>query len=147
MNLLLSSFFVSLFSYLESKMINECWHSQHEDFEISVSIEKLPGMNNIHKAKKYLVEELNTSFSFDTNPYWEEILMYNKIRNCIVHKSSRVLEKELKKNIEDDNDLSLEKAFGSDYLTLSNSFCEKALSTISTFLTSLLYHRQADKIS
>ena len=67
--------------------------------EISVSIDKLPGMNNIHKAKKYLVEELNTSFSFDTNPDWKEILVYNKIRNCIVHKNSRVLEKELKKNI------------------------------------------------
>lgn len=145
--LLLSSFFVSLFSYLETKMVNECRRSQQEDSKIRKSIDKLPGNNNIHKAKKYLVEELDTSFPFDTDPHWKEIYWYNQIRNCIVHKEGKVFDKELKKYIASRSDISLEKAFGNDYLILSNSFCEKALSTISSFLTNLLYHRQADKIT
>lgn len=146
-SLLFSSFVVSLFSYLETRMVNECRKSQQEDSEIRKSIDKLPGNNNIHKAKKYLVEELDTSFPFDNDPVWKEIDYYNKIRNCIVHKEGRVVDKEMKKYLEGRNDISLEKAFGNDYLILTKNFCEKMLSDVVSFLTSFLHYRQADKIT
>lgn len=145
-DLLRSSFLVSLYSYLETRLVNECRQSQHDNPSLKLSFDDINGRNIIKKAETYLVKVLDTSFPFDTDPHWKEIHWYNQIRNCIVHKEGKVFDKELKKYIESHSDISLVQAFGNDYLILSNSFCEKALSTISTFLTSLLYHRQADKI-
>lgn len=147
MGLLRSSFLVSLYSYLETRLVNECRQSQQDNPSIKLSFDDINGRNIIKKAETYLVKVLDTSFPFDTDPHWKEIHWYNQIRNCIVHKEGKVFDKELKKYIESRSDISLEKAFGNVYLILSNSFCEKALSTISAFLTSLLYHRQADKIT
>lgn len=145
MDLLRSSFLVSLYSYLETRLVNECRQSQQDDPSIKVSFDDISGRNIIKKAETYLVKVLDTSFPFDTDPNWKEIHWYNQIRNCLVHKEGKVFDKELKKYIKSRSDISLEKAFGNDYLVFSNSFCEEALSTISSFLTSLLYHRQADK--
>lgn len=146
-NLLLSSFVVSLCSYLESRLVKECRQSQQDDPNIKLSFDDINGRNIIRKAETYLVKVLDTSFPFATDSNWEELRWYNQIRNCIVHKEGIVFDKELKKYIEKRDDVSLEKAFGNNYLILSKNFCEKMLSNVEAFLTSLLYHRQADKIT
>lgn len=147
-NLLFSSFVVSLYSYLETRLVKECRQSQQDDPNIKLSFDDINGRKIIKKAETYLVKVLDTSFPFDIDPNWKEIENYNQIRNCIVHNEGIVSDKnkELKKYIEKRDDASLEKAFGNDYLILSKNFCEKMLSDVEAFLTSLLYHRQADKI-
>lgn len=145
LSLLRSSFFVSLYSYLESRLSNECRKSQQNDPNIKISLDDIQGAG-IRRAKTYLIKVLDTCFPFDTDPHWKQIHWYNKIRNCIVHNEGIVTDKELIKHVETSNHLSYEKAFGNNYLILSNGFCDEALSIISAFLKSLLYHRQADKI-
>lgn len=146
LSLLRSSFFVSLYSYLESKLSNECRNSQQNDLNIKISLDDIQGAG-IRRAKTYLTKVLDTSFPFDTDPHWKQIHWYNKIRNCIVHNESKIANKELKKFIDSSKNISYERAFGADYIILGDNFCAEALSTISSFLRSLLYYRQADKIS
>jgi hypothetical protein len=145
-SLLYSSFFVSLFSFLETQLNNECRGSQQGSPETKVSLNDIHG-SGINRAKIYLVKVLNTSFQFDHEPGWEQIQWYNKIRNCIVHNNGIIADKNLLKYIESHNDLQHGQFFGDDYVILSANFCSEAVSVMGDFLRSLLYHRYADKIT
>lgn len=143
-NLMRSSFFVSIYSYLEAQLNKECRESQH-DTQIKISLDDIHGAG-IYRAKTYLVKILDTSFPFDDDTTWEQIQWFNKIRNCIVHNEGKVKERDLIKYIENQPNSHCEVFFGSNYVILDEGFCEKAIAVIGTFLKSLLYHRQADKI-
>ncbi len=144
--LMRSSFFTSLYSYLETRLNNECRSSQQADPNMKISLDDVHG-TGINRAKTYLVKVLDTSFSFENNPYWEQIKWYNKIRNCIVHNDGKVIDKELKKYIESQDNLECDLAFGDNYIILGEGFCENAIAVIGAFLRSLMYHREADKVS
>jgi hypothetical protein len=145
-NLMRSSFFVSLYSYLESQLNNECRKSQQESAQIKVFLDDIHG-SGINRAKTYLLKVLDTSFPFDSNPDWKQIQWFNKIRNCLVHNEGKVKDKDLKAYIDQHSDLYYEHFFGEDYIIFEDGFCESAISVIEHFLLSLLYHRQADRIS
>lgn len=144
-NLMRSSFFVSIFSYLEAQLNKECRDSQNEDTQIKISLDDIHGAG-INRAKTYLIKVLDTSFPFDDDSIWEQIQWFNKIRNCIVHNEGKVKEKDMIKYIENQPNLHCEMFFGSNYMILDDGFCENAITVIGTFLKSLLSHRQADKI-
>ena len=144
-NLMRSSFFVSIYSYLEAKLNKECRDSQQDDPQIKISLDDIRG-HGIHRAKTYLVKILDTSFPFYDDTIWEQIQWFNKIRNCIVHNEGKVKGNDLIKYIENQPNLHYKKFFGDDYVILDEGFCENAIAVIGTFLKSLLYHRQADKI-
>ena len=140
-----SSFFVSIYSYLEARLNNEFRDSQQDNTQIKISLDDIHGAG-INRAKTYLVKVLDTSFPFDDDSNWEQIQWLNKIRNCIVHAEGKVKDKDLKKYIENHPNLHCEMFFRNDYVILDEGFCEKVIAIIDAFLHSLLYHRQADKI-
>lgn len=144
-SLLRSSFFVSLFSFLETQLNNECRKSQAADCAIKVSLDDIHG-SGINRAKTYLSKVLNSSYQFYNNTLWEEIQWYNKIRNCIVHNNGIISDKTLKQYIMDRGDLQYMQFFGKNYVILSENFCRRSISIIGDFLKLLLYHRYADKI-
>lgn len=144
-NLMRSSFFVSLYSYLEAWLNNECRESQKENLQTKISLDDIHGAG-IHRAKLYMLKVLDTSFPFDDDPSWEQIQWFSKIRNCIVHNEGKVRDKDLKKYIENQPELRCEMFSGYEYVILEEGFCEKAIAVIGAFLRSLLFHRQADRI-
>jgi hypothetical protein len=144
-DLMRSSFFVSLYSYLEAQLNKECQFSQQDNAQIKVLLDDIHG-SGINRAKIYLVKVLNTSFPFDNDSAWEKIQWFGKIRNCIVHAEGKVKDSNLKKYIENHPNLHCEMRFGNDIVVLDEGFCEKAIAVIGAFLQSLLYHRQADKV-
>ena len=145
-NLMRSSFFVSLYSYLEAWLNNECRESQIENPQIKVSLDDIHG-TGINRARTFLAKVLDTSFPFDDDPNWKQIQWYSKIRNCIVHNEGKVRESSLKNYIDDQSSLSCVMLFGHEYVVLEEGFCEMAIRVIGAFLRSLLFHRQADKIN
>ena len=144
-NLMRSSFFISLYSYLEAQLNKECQLSQQDNPQIKILLKDING-NGIDRAKTYLVKVLDTSFPFDKDSAWETIRWFGKIRNCIVHAEGKVTEPNLKKYIENHPNLHCEMIFGDDIVVLDEGFCEKAIAVVGAFLQSLLYHRQADKV-
>ncbi len=144
-NLLRSSFFVSIFSYLENQLNIECLASQLDDAKIKKSVYDIKG-NGIDRAKTYLVKVLDTNYPFDRSIIWEQIQWFKKIRNCIVHAEGKVIRIDLLKYIENQPNLHCDKFFGFDHVILGEGYCEHAIEVIGIFLKSLLYHRQADKI-
>lgn len=144
-NLMRSSFFVSLYSYLEAWLNSECRISQQKHPQIKILLDDIHGAG-IHKAKIYLEKVLETSFPFGSDGNWKQIQKFNQIRNCIVHAESKVADKDLRKYIESHPHLHCEHFFGSDYVILDDGFCEHAISIIGEFLRSMLYHRRADNI-
>lgn len=149
-NLMRSSFFVSLYSYLETRLNNECRDSQQDNAQIKVSLDDIHSADGIiNRAKTYLVKVLDTSFPFDNDVNWKQLQWFKKIRNCIVHNEGKVKskDKDLKKYIESQPNLHCEMFFGSDFVILDEGFCENAIAVIGAFLRSLMYHREADKVS
>lgn len=88
-HLLRSSFFVSLFSFCETQLNNQCRKSQQNNPSIDILLNDIPG-KGINRAKTYMLKVLNSSFSFGTDIYWPKIQRYNKIRNCIVHNEGKM---------------------------------------------------------
>lgn len=144
-HLLRSSFFVSVFSFCETQMNNQCLKSQQDNPDIKILLNDITG-KGVQRAKTYLVKVLNSSFPFDTSIYWQKIQWYNKIRNCIVHTEGKV-DKDLRKYIVSCENLSCEESFGEYYLMVGDGFCQESLQFIGGFLESLLYHCQADNIN
>jgi hypothetical protein len=144
-NLMRSSFFVSIYSYLEARLNNEYRDSQKDNPQIKISLDDIHGAG-INRAKTYLVKVLDTSFPFDDDSDWEKIQWFHKIRNCIVHTEGKVNDKNLSKYIENHPKLHCEMFFGNEYVILDDGLCENAITVIGAFLRSLLFHRQADKI-
>jgi hypothetical protein len=144
-NLMRSSFFISLYSYLEAQLNKECQLSQQDNTQIKILLNDIHG-SGIDRAKTYLVKVLDTSFPFDKDLAWKEIQLFGKLRNCIVHADGKVKDSNLEKYIENHPDLHCEMIFGDDIVVLDEGFCEKAIAVISAFLHSLLYYRQADKV-
>ena len=144
-DLLEKSFFISLYAFLEAQLNNECRTRKRENKSIKISLEDVHG-TGINRAKTYLVKVLGSSFPFEANSQWQEVKLYGKLRNCLVHNEGKVSDEELKKYIGSKNNLSYVPAFGGDYVVFGKGFCRQALSTIFTLLRSMLYYRQADEI-
>lgn len=145
-NLLRKSCFMSLYSYLESSLNKECELRKKDNAEIKLSLKDIHG-TGINRAKIYLVKVLGSNFPFTTNSCWEEIQNYRKLRNCIAHNEGIVTNNgELKKYIDKNEYLSYEKFFGDEILMIDENYCRVVLSTVHTFLRSMLHYREANKL-
>lgn len=135
-NLLLSSFFVSVYGFLESELKGECassggnWKSYKKDgkSDIEAALECLKGLG-------YQVAD-------DID--WEEINgYYRPLRNCIAHCSGVLNDcqqnEKLKKYIQG-NPMALSIS-SSGVILLSADFCENALDKIMKFLVSVLFSK------
>lgn len=86
-NILRQSFFVTCYSLLESRLLNLCIHIKKEkNLRIGYNDLKCKG---IFAAQTYLKKVAGISFP-DQNLSWQEVLVYNRIRNIIVHNYRKV---------------------------------------------------------
>lgn len=136
------SFFVSVFSFLESELLSECHYRKTQDKDILLNFNDLAGQSSIDKAVTYLTKVLRLDHPRKF-PEWIEIQNYKILRNCIVHAQGRVdqmkLESDqrtLKGYIAQKKNLSF--TWGEE-VSLDKGFCEEALTTIEAFLHLWLY--------
>jgi hypothetical protein len=144
-DLLWKSFFISLYSFLEAQLNRECRDRQRENKSIKDSLEDIKG-KGIERAKTYLVKVLKSSFPFGTSPQWQEVKLYGKLRNSLVHNEGKISDEDLRKYIAANSGLSCMTMFGEDRVVFGEGFCKHALSTIFALLRSMLYYREADEI-
>lgn len=131
------SLFVSLFSFLENTLVEDCRARKHYDKEIVLRLEDLTGKNDIDKVKVYWKKVLRMEFPSDT-PEWSAIQNYKSLRNCIVHAGGKV--GSLKENGDREKlekfihaTATLELMSHGDIVVLKE-FCDEALETIQRFL-------------
>lgn len=135
-NLLRSSFFVSLYSFLESRLIKECESRKGADVQRSLS----KGDNDLEKFQNYFADVLQIYFPGDT-PQWQEIQNYRDLRNCIVHNHGKLagLRKSsadrLCKYIRGKEDLL---SISGDEVFLNAAFCSEAFETVKRFFCLLI---------
>jgi len=130
-NILRKSFLVSLYSFLEHWLLEQCYSRKGD--EISVNPLDVRGENSIDRARVYLTKILRIDFPVDS-PEWAEIQNIRRLRNCIVHDNGRC---------DQDKHAKLRNyvAQSSPILFLSNNevvvsseYCQRAISTIGDFI-------------
>jgi hypothetical protein len=141
-NMLRRWFFIAIYSLIE-RQLNEICREQERSKGLSKPLEKVdrPPDQSIRRAKKYLMDV--AKIRFPESSEWDELLKYQKLRNCIVHnegklKGMRKLEdkEELKQYIEDSHDFLALNSDG-DEIIFRKGFCEKVLQVSRRFFTDL----------
>ena len=138
--MLRKSFFVSLYTFLESQFNEEC-RARRQEKNTQLVLSDISG-SGIGRAKKYLAKVLEVDFPFASSLEWQEIRKYQQVRNCMVH-SDGALEgmgqdkiDKLKQYIDSKPTLSL----SGNRIMIHSGFCEEALQTIGRFLLLLHSH-------
>ena len=141
-NILRRSFFVTIYSLIEMQL-NEICRKQERTKGLPVPLEKVkkPPDQSIRRAKEYLVGV--AKFRFPECSEWDELLKYQKLRNCIVHNEGKLKgmrkqedKEELKQYIEDSRDFLALNSDG-DEIIFRKGFCEKVLQMSHGFFTDL----------
>ena len=140
--ILRSSFFVSAYSLLESKMAIIC-RQLKKDKQLPISWSDLKG--DVLDQFKLYCKLAGLELSYNTQA-WQEIQRYSRVRNCIVHnrgliKGSRE-EKELRayaesKDIIDDTLIGVSTRWQAQ-IALTEGFCKEVTKTIWAFLKKVL---------
>lgn len=138
-NTLFSSFFVTIYFYLESELTRHCRYLEKKSNE-KLSVSDVVG-NGVKRAVTYLVKVHHIDFSLGNNPEWEKIQDYHALRNCIVHNQGRLDDgfdkgqrERLLKFIQKSK-LQVENT----WCVLNKEFCLEALDTVKTFLHSVVF--------
>lgn len=134
-NLLRSSFFVSLYSFLESRLVNEC-HSR-KGAHTPLRLSDIRARNELDRIQKYFTKVLRVYFPNETTQ-WQEVQNYRVLRNCIVHNrgvlSGSREERQLQNYIDRKSDLRIV----GDEVFLDTAFCSEALETVKAFFCRLI---------
>ena len=146
-NILLKSFFVAIYEFLESQLMQHCRYLEQQNKDIKPSLQDWRNKNNrisrIQQAIKYITEVQRIDFSLKKYPVeWKKIDNYGPLRNCIVHNEGSV-DENFKKNQRNKlnefikwKDSNLQ--FSNPYVVLTKKFCEDSLTTIWEFLWAIL---------
>lgn len=137
---LFDSFFVMIYSDLESKLLQYC-HDLQEKNHAVLSASDMKG-NPLEQAKTYLEKYLQMKFLFVKNREWDEIQKIRRVRNSIVHNQGVL-------KISNQDDLNKFEKFISEskpkpdpeniyHVTLNKEICEKSLDIIETFLYTVI---------
>lgn len=133
-NILRRSFFVTVYGFLESCLINRCRDGLLQRKDILLSLGDINGQG-IYLAQTCLKKVLQVSFD-DTSPRWFAIKNYQKLRNCIIHNQSRLKgsrdETHLRKYISERTPLLAISQ--DDEIVISLDFCKEILDTITLYL-------------
>lgn len=138
-NILWKSCFVSLYTYLESSLLQRCyWEKNKVDTLLTPS--DISG-TGIDRAMTYLTKVQHINFSRATSAEWKDLQEYRKLRNCIVHNEGKLEERseqarKLERYITSKASLSLSEGAFTE-VVLSKAFCEEVLDTIARFLFAL----------
>ncbi|MCP2518911.1 hypothetical protein NLC26_03300 [Candidatus Aminicenantes bacterium AC-708-M15] len=136
-NIMRSSFFVTIYTLLEYKLIFICnyyYLCKKLNLPDPSTLKKEKG---IFRARKYLKKHVKVSFP-DGHPSWRKIRFYNLLRNFIVHNFGRLNDskkaKKLETFIEKSSKLSLDC---SREIWIDKSFCFDVITTIENFFEEL----------
>lgn len=116
-NILFGAFIVTIYSYLESKLISYCRDLEKQSPQ-RVLWSDLTGKNVVDKAMIYLIKVQQIEFSLGSSTEWEKIQKIRSLRNHIVHDQG-----------------SVDDSFGET----QKDFCLDALNTINAFLHSVVF--------
>jgi len=141
-NMLRRSFFVAIYSLIERQLNGIC-REQERSKGLPKQLEKVdkPPDQSIRRADKYLTDV--AKIRFPESSEWEELLKYQKLRNCIVHNEGKLEgmrkredKAELKQYIEDSHGFLALSSYG-DEIIFRKGFCEKVLQVSRRFFTDL----------
>jgi hypothetical protein len=133
-NILRKSFFVSLYGWLESRLVEEC-HSRDDNWQAAI-----PEGNKLKQAVLYLTQS-SINFLGESREWGRVYGRYRPLRNCIVHNEGKLDERctcraKLEKYIDREPALTLSPYDGE--VMLGADFCVEALDTIRRFFVSVL---------
>jgi hypothetical protein len=136
-NLLRSSFFISLYSFLEWRLIEECQYRQGAHIALSLS-DIRDHKNPLDRFQRHFAN-VEIYFPGDTTE-WREIQDYRVLRNCIVHNRGRLSGFRRKKQrfldyIKRKRDQLL---ISGDEIVLNAAFCSEAFETVKRFFCLLI---------
>lgn len=129
---LFSSFFISIYGYLETNLTNHC-KDVKEKFKYDLSVSDLSG-RGVQKHMKYLVKVHKIQYP----PEWEKIKKLNLLRNCITHNQGQV------QGCNDSDkviDFVQEHPFleiHDGYVVLTKEFCNDAIEIVFSFIHSIM---------
>ncbi|MFH1634862.1 MAG: hypothetical protein ABIG63_12770, partial [Chloroflexota bacterium] len=138
-NILRRSFFVSIYTFLERWLSQRCRDMESNDTENLVLLSDIVG-RGISQSMTYLIKVQRINFSLGTSQEWREIQDYRRLRNCVVHREGKI-------DVEDNSNYNRIVCFinhtdglslSNDEITFEKTFCERALNTIETFITSVI---------
>jgi len=135
--ILRNSFLVSAISLLEYEMNVVCERLKKNQ-GLRISLSDLKG-DVLERTRKYCQ---NAGLELpDNNTTWQDIKHYYKVRNCIVHTNSLVMELQRKDRKELIPYLNSRRIISQDTIkqeiALTKQFCEEVIETIQTFLIEL----------
>ena len=132
------SFFVSLYSFLELRLTDECHYQQEKQPDEHRTLSDVKRGNTMQRVRRYFVDILDMDFP-EHSPEWDRIQGdYRRLRNCITHNGGRVderlgtSEKPVREFISRQLGLSLHTH--SNMVILHSEFCQEVLGTIRRFL-------------
>lgn len=134
-NLLRQSFFVALFSYFETKLVNEC--NERKPSNQALLLSDISGKDDLTKVRTYFRKVLKFPFPTNTSG-WQEIQNFRRIRNLIVHnkgKLSTIKNDEIEKYLKDSPYLEIIE----DEIFIKTGFCLHALKSFKSFLLKLTF--------
>lgn len=134
-DILRSSFFVSLYSFLEFEIIAEC--RRRKTAEISLELKDI-AEKGIDQARTYFRKVLGAYFPSDTSE-WEEIKHYRDLRNCLVHSRGRLDLPRNPKSLRNYADAKDSLRVEGNIVHLTEEFCVEANEITKTFLSKLLF--------
>ncbi|AWG44890.1 hypothetical protein BEH_24645 (plasmid) [Priestia filamentosa] len=130
--LMRKSLFVSIYTFLEDKMVDLCVPTDNT----LLNLNDIQG-KGIEQASVYLKKVLRLDFP-DSGKEWHYIKKANLIRNCIVHANGNVSkstsQKKLRNIINDMPSITIDK---SDHIRLDSNFCLDFVENVGAFLRQL----------
>lgn len=137
--ILRKSFFISLYTFLETRLEQTC-HDLQQRHRLSLSLTDIAG-RGIDRAMSYLTKVAHVPFQCDQSPEWNEIQHYRRLRNCIVHNEGFLDEsvaqrKQLEVYIRQKSNLMLSTANRTEII-IDKGFCAEAIETITKFFYAL----------
>lgn len=135
-NLLRRSFLISIYSYMEHKLVMVC---RAKEKTSHCRLSDVKARNDLERVRKFCLEELHVEFPEKT-PEWREIKNYRLLRNCIVHHSS-MIDEDYKSN-ELMNYLIKKRGLLTIYsneIFIEKGYCEEVNKTMWIFLYLFLF--------
>jgi len=133
--LLRQSLFISIYAFLEQRLIGICEHYEHAK-PTNVLLADLVD-NGIIKCKTYLSKVVQIEFPESTHS-WQQLLKYNKLRNQLVHVGPKLASGrpggKLQNTIVQLDDVAVDSR---REIVLGTQFCRSAVQTVRDFVADL----------
>ena len=132
--ILRTSLFIACFSLLEGELTKLCKRLNKKS-KFSLDINDLTG-KGIERARVYLKKVAGIDFPDETN-FWKDIIIYQKIRNSILHNDKKIVDKDMediKKYITRTHSIEIDD---SGRVIFHDNFCSEVIGNVYDFFVAL----------